>query len=367
MNNSRKTRIFLFNFNVGSGIENLGNTFCKMLREYEQEGGNIDIMEYKLQNPPCILIDALVKYKPDIIILNETYTRTIKAVYYYKKCFPNTKAILINHTLSHLRNLPIKDEKANELLSHDEIVTTNYFMINMVDKIINLNCYPDRNRHNYPDWLRKKTVDILFPIDYRIFKKTKPFENRKIDFFYFGNVSNHRLSKEFLKLFDDLEHDMVLHVYGKLAGDEDYNRLILTSDKIIYHGYVKQENLVDTLNDCRFLINARAYGEPFFMSMGEAIMCGCIPMVVNDRKKKWSNWIDHYNGCYLEYQSNESLLSAMRKFNERRNDTELLKLLDKTSSENAEEMKGRTDYERFKNLLISIVEGKTNQNAKCSL
>ena len=341
--------VFFYNLNVGSGIEKIGDTILDMLSGY-------DVIEYKMQNPACILIDELAKAKPDVIIINEFYPRLIHVAYFYKALFPETKVVLINHTLNVLRSLPLNvDGKRHfENVSKDGEVLINYAFRNKIDHVINLNWYP--YDVGLPDWLESKTTHILFPVRDTEFNITVPFNDREKDFLYFGNMLPHKLSLEFLKAL--AETDMVLDIYGKMFDRpelKEYNEVIEKSPNINYLGFCPSDKVQETMNNYRFFVSARDGHEPFMTVMAEVIMSGMIPLVANDRTKRGSEWIDHYVGCYLEYQSTAELLKAMKHYLRKKKDHQFIATLTKRSAANSAEMTERTSCEQFKKTLLEIV------------
>jgi len=345
----KSPKIFFYNLNVGSGIEKIGNIILGMLDGY-------NVTEYKMQNPPCILIDELAKVRPDVIIMNEFYPRLIHATYFYKSLFPETKIILVNHTLTMLRALPLDIDKERhfENVSKDGEVLINYAVRNKIDHIINLNWYP--YDVGLPDWLERKIKHILFPVKSSEFNIGIPFNQRRKDFLYFGNVLPHKLSLEFLDEFS--KTDMTLDIYGKVFDKpelEEYNRIIEKSQNINYLGFCPNDKVHEVMNSYRFFISARDGHEPFMTVMAEAIMSGMIPLIANDRTKRGAEWIDHYVGCYLEYQSLSELLEMMKYYLKKKGDNEFIITLTERASENSVEMTKRTSCEEFKVVLLNII------------
>lgn len=342
-------KVFFYNLNVGSGIEKIGNIVLEILQKY-------DVTEYKMQNPACILIDELAKVRPDVIVMNEFYPRLIHVAYFYKSLFPKTKLILINHTLSLLQSIPFDVDKQErfENVNKDGMVLLNYAFRNKIDHIINLNWYP--YDVGLPGWLEKKTRHVLFPVRSTEFNIKVPFADRRKDFLYFGNVLPHKLSLEFLRAF--AKTNMTLDIYGKVFDKPElkqYNELIEKTPNINYLGYCPTEKVGEVMNSYRFFISARGGHEPFMTVMAEAIMSGMIPLVANDRRKARSNWIDHYTGCYLEYQSVGELLKMMQYYLEQKGDTEFIAVLGERSTENSAEMTKRTSCEKLKGVLHELI------------
>lgn len=341
-------KIFFYNLNVGSGIEKIGNIILEMLDEF-------NVTEYKMQNPACILISELAKCHPDVIIMNEFYPRLIHTTYFYKALFPETKVILINHTLSLLQALPLDtnlDDVHPKHIDKDGKVLINYAFQNKIDHIINLNWYP--YDVGLPAWLERKVEHKLFPVRDSEFNITTPFRQREKDFLYFGNVLPHKLSLEFLKAF--AKTDMQLDIYGKMFEErKEYNKVIEGASNINYLGYCPSEKVGEVMNSYRFFISARDGHEPFMTAMAEVIMSGMIPLVANDRTKPNANWIDHYTGCYLEYQTVGDLLEMMGYYLERKNDSQFIATLEMRSYENSVEMTKRTSCEEFKKVLDNLI------------
>lgn len=342
-------KIFFYNLNVGSGIEKIGDTILGML-------GGYDVTEYKHQNPPCILIDGLAKVRPDVIIMNEFYPRLVHTAYFYKSLFPETKVILINHTLSILRAIPldVDRERHFENVSKDGEVLINYAFQKRIDHVINLNWYP--YDVGLPSWLESKTTHILFPVRDDEFNIITTFGNRSKDFLYFGNLLPHKLSLDFLKAFS--KTDMVLDIYGKMFDKpelKEYNEIIEKSPNINYLGFCPNDKIHEVMNDYRFFISARDGHEPFMTIMAEVIMSGMIPLVANDRNKRGSEWIDHYTECYLEYQSVSELLEMMKYYLTQKGDNEFIITLTERSTENSTEMTRRTSCKEFKKALLELL------------
>lgn len=342
-------KIYYFNLNVGSGIENIGNLIKGMLDGY-------DVVEYSYQNPPYLIIQDMVVHQPDVILLNEFYPRTICAAYYYKVTHPGTRIIFINHCLSTLQALPFDPKKGPKDIDHDRVVLINNFFRNEVEMIINLNWYP--YEVSLPDWLDRKVIHHLFPVDPNKFCVKTAWTNRTGDFLYFGNVLPHKLSLEFLEKFS--KTNIVLDVYGKVYPDrfKEYTEFFLAMKNINYQGFAAEEDIQKIMNDYRFFISARDGHEPFMGTMAEVIMSGMIPLVANDRTKPKADWIDHYTGCYLEYQTVDELLEAMQFYLMRKNDVQFTNILNQRSLDNAKEMSGRTSIGRFKELLRTVLSNE---------
>lgn len=330
-------RVFFFNFNVGSGIERAGNLIMSLLEGY-------DVVEYKSQNPPCIIIDSLQEAHPHVIIMNEYYPRTITAAYYYKKCNPEVKVVLLNHCYDRLVNLPLDPDMGDDILHRDGRVLVNYFFNNVVDAIITLNYHPEGRP--YPK--RLKVIDQLFPIDDK-FKITTRWKDRTKDFFYYGNLIPLKFSKEFAE-----KCDIPVDIIGK-PKDTEYFKTVMQNPSFHEQGFIPEEQLVDTLNQYRFLVVPHSGSEPFNLCIAEAIRCGCIVLLTNKREGPRADWIDWAKGCYVEYATIDDLLSGMHHYLERKDDKEFIEQLDRDSLRVSKDMTQRTSCEDFKNILDTII------------
>jgi hypothetical protein len=334
-------KVYIYSFNVGSGIERFGSLLTRMLDEY------IPIV-YKAQNPPCILINDLARHRPDYIIINEYYDRILKTVYFYKMMEPKTKIIFLNHCSQRLMGFP-KNINDPNICDHDGEVLLNYLFREHIDHIINLNVRnPD---YEYPDFFNCPITEQIFAVEDK-FDMIIPWEDRTNDFLYYGNIIPVKFKKEFI---DKCKFDVDLYGKMKDSSPEDYNKAIHDNKYLKYHGFIPEEKLVEKINQYRFLIVPHGSHEPFNLVIAEAIRCGCILLLVNDTSKQDSYWINWAEGCYIHYENVDELLESMKYYLDNKNDPEFIKVLSKRAKENSDEMKKRTSFQNFKDLLIDIL------------
>jgi glycosyltransferase involved in cell wall biosynthesis len=65
-------------------------------------------------------------------------------------------------------------------------------------------------------------------------------------------------------------------------------------------GYVNQSKVADVMNEYKFFVMPHDGPEPFNIAMLQAIKCGTIPLVVNDRSDRtslWLNWAKDLHFC----------------------------------------------------------------------
>ena len=329
-------KILLFNFTVGSAVEYIGNTFRKWLNEIP----NIDIVEIKEQNASVVNIDFIINAKPDIIILNDLLEeKTLDCVYYYKKCFPNTKVIVIYHSWRTIYNF---DEK------NADDFKRRYFN-NLVDDIICLNYIPE-NTNNTSD-LFKRVHNFYHPIDTMEYYSKIPWNKRDNLFGYFGNILPHKMSLEFIEKIQ--QTDIIVDCYGKILDWEEYkeyNNLVNNCKNIVFKGYINQEDMPDYINRYKYFVMAHDGYEPFNVTLLQCILCGTIPLVVNDRtsKKFDSTWIDWADNLYFGSNTVEEMI----------NNLEHIKTLDcnDISIQISNQAKLKFDYSKFKDFFIKTIE-----------
>ena len=336
--------IFYVNFSVGSGIERTGDRVLKMLENIGH------VTEYKLQNPPTIIIEEIIKAKPDVIVMNEFFTIVIIATSYYNKLYPSVNTILLNHVLSTLKGFPITEDTYQNL-NEDGALLINHFMNNEVDHIINLNWKPDDDM--IPERLERKLIRSIHPVDIEYFCIKVPFADREKDFMYYGNVSEHKLSSEFLNAINGT--NIHIDVYGNIIGDDEYTKLVNDNDNINYMGYIKEDELIDTINEYRFFINARSGPEPFMLTGPESILCGCIPMIYNGTNPDDSDWLTHMKDVILEYPTLEEMIGKMELYLTGKHDNGLINVLDETSRNNALIMKERVNPDNLEKILRKLI------------
>lgn len=345
-------KIYFYNLNVGSGIERAGNTFLGMLDKYHKRHSG-RVLEYKDQNPSAILVQDLIRYNPDVIVMNDYFSRLIEACYYYKLFKKNTKVILLNHCYDTLLHSP-------EAENRDQEVAVNYaFRGRTIDHIINLNYHPENKP--YPSHIREKTIDMCHTLRDDIWKCKVSFLKRKKDFLYAGNLLPHKFSQEFIDKFS--KTNMKIDIYGRIWDEldgkdmKDYNQKILKSKNFNYLGYCSPEKIIDIYNEYRFLVVPHDGREPFMFVLLEALKTGTIPLVVNDTRKSDSmgDWIAWADGLYWKHNSVDELLASMGWYLHNKNKTNVMKRLSKESELISQKINKRTNYEQFKKRFLEII------------
>jgi len=348
LNKIQNPKIYFYNLDVSSGIERAGNAFLGMLDEYKKKHPE-NIREYKKQNPCCILIEDLIEFDPDVIIMNEYYPRLIETCYYYKKFKKDTKIILLNHCYDNLIDLPISQRLS------DVDVTVNYAFRETIDHIINLNHHPQNKP--YPSFLKDKIIDMYFPLKDDKWENKVSFLDRKKDFLYIGNLLPHKFSSEFVDKFS--KSDMKIDIYGKMFREKkelkDYNNKILKSKNFNYLGYCSPEKVVDVYNKYRFLILPHHGYEPFSFVVLEALKTGTIPLIVEtmpDQRGDWMAWAD---GFYVKDNTVDELLKRMKLYLTDKHRINIMKELSKKSNFISKEINLRISYKKFREKFLQMI------------
>lgn len=341
--------------NSGSGVETSGHTMLSMLDDYKSEHPDKVITDNE-QNPACFALERMLSCMPDVIILNEIYHRIMIPAYYYKKIRPDTKLILLNHCCINLTNQARHAGWKKDVNNDDRILMEKCIMEEM-DHIINLNYHPPDTP--YSDKIDAPITDMLFPLRNK-FKITKPWSERSGDFFYYGGIIPLKFSEEFVDFIS--KSKMKITLYGrfieKLETDPNYVRYkekILSSENIDYRGYIPDDKLIETINNYRFFVTPHQGSEPFMLSLGEAMRCGCIPLVTNSRTRPTDNWIDWAKGCYLEYPDTNMLIDKMWHYCKNKSSGNFVRTLEQRSIEASQEMINRTSYDKFKEKFLKII------------
>ncbi len=345
----KEPRIYFYNWNVGSGIEAIGNSIAGMFTEYRKKHPE-KFCEYKMQNPPSILIKELAKFKPDIIIINDYFPRIIEASYYYKLVNKDTRIILLNHCYGNLLNLP--EPKKDEY--PDRRVAINYALQKKegIDYILNFNYHPSEEPYPYP--LGLKVRDMYFPLSDNIWNCRTPFSKRKKDFLYLGNLHPNKFSEEFIKKISNT--NLRVDVYGEFRGEEKYKQSILESKNLNFMGYYPHEKVPELFNQYKFLIiphKGRECFAPAGIVFLEAIKTGLIPLVVKNESDT-KGGVDRAawaRGLYYEFDSVDALLKKMSLLRKEKDKKEYEKMSKKISSV----AKKHLNYENFKEKLFELI------------
>ena len=328
--------ILYYNPDVGSGIEYVGNIIKSWIDEIQKP-----YIEVKDQDHPLHLIQHFIKNKPDIVIVNEEFDSICNALSYYKLFFPKTKIIYIYHVWQNIVYL-------YQHLQYDN--RHKQFLLELVDNIICVNYPPEDKR--IPIHIKRKMYTAFMPMDPDIYKIKTLWRKRKNMFMYLGNIMKHKMSEDFLQKIQST--DITIDCYGKMSSDPDYAELFNSCKNVVHKGYVSQEKVSDVMNEYKFFVMPHEGPEPFNIAMLQAIMCGTIPLIVNDRNASSASWIDWAKDLYYSNNNVDEFIENLTNVS-KEDDLSNAEII---SQQISEMVNFRFDYKKFKkdfqNILINI-------------
>lgn len=338
-------KVVYFNLNVGSAIEYSGNIIKSWLLEIP----NIELVEAKEQSNAIYHLNILRKENPDLIIINEYYRNVVEACTYYK-LLNNCKIIFIWHVWQSLTV-----EGYGAINNGDPVARYSDFIImkellERTDDIFCVNYCQDLSK--IPDFLRDKFLNFYYPTDDTIFNTSQPWIDRKKDFLYIGNILNHKLSINFIKKLKDT--NIKIDCYGKIFKENiEYNKEFGECSNLDYLGVVDQIDVPNILNQYKYLVMAHDGYEPFNWVLLQAMFCGTIPLVMNNRYGKFdSSWIDWANGLKFECNTTMELINNIIKITKENPD------MGDIAEQISIKAKEKFNYLRFKNKFQKTISSK---------
>ena len=308
-------KIFYFNPNVSSAIEQAGDIFLSWLNEI----GGIEVNNYKHQSQSYEAFKDLMEFKPDIIILNEKYQKTVEASMFYKLANPDVKILFICHVWRYLDikidDTNVTDQNIDKLYSD---IKFKRFMSFLVDDTVILNYAPENNLNALLNNTNKKVFNGYYPTNPDIFKNSVKWNERPNNFVYVGNLLPHKMSVDFIKKIKNT--DIKIDCYGSQDFDvrnpayKEYYDLIKSTPNLILKGYHPFDKISELFNDYKFFVLPHDGYEPFNWTLLQSIFCGTIPLVTNDTSSNrfdvsWINWAD---GMYLGTKTADDLILNMK-------------------------------------------------------
>jgi glycosyltransferase involved in cell wall biosynthesis len=275
-------KVFLINLNVGSGIETVGDTIKKWIQELP-----VELVEYKDQTKEGSTMSRLLKEHPDVIVINEIFPRIISPVLFYKLTFPNTKVIMFAHSQKYFIT-PNEPDNQHVLLTD---------LLKLTDVVYTL------------DASKEKILQIenlkFCPSDPEIFHNEIPWKDRPKFFCVMGGIYPLKVHPDFLNLAHCIpaEIDVYGEVSEKFTTPEYRMAFALAASKNLEHKKrIPQTEVGKILNQYKYIVFPHHGSETFCMMLQQAIMCGTIPIVLNDDSGKdfnpsWIEWTD--NMCYV--------------------------------------------------------------------
>lgn len=283
-------KIFYINLNVGSAIEYAGNIF----KEWLYQLPNSQVIEYKYQTLPHHTIETMTNIRPDLIVVNEFHPRIISAVASYKLMCPECRILFICHVWRDL------------VVSHDDCPEFHSYFLNKCDAVFCLNQMPENKANELPFHL----YNYYYPTDPHYFRNIIPFNDRTKEFCYIGNLLPHKFDAAFITAIHDYAWNISIDCYGRhfdtlegycAAEMELYNEAIDDCWQISHLGELNQYDVGKTFNEYKYFVLPHNGYEPFNFTLLQAVFCGTIPLVLNDRESETydGTWLDWAKGLYL--------------------------------------------------------------------
>jgi hypothetical protein len=317
MNKVKMEKIFYLNPNVGSGIEYAGNVFLTWLQDLP---GKYDLINYKYQNPSYLIFKDIIKEMPDIIILNEYYIQNVRAVLHYKMINKNVKVLYILHVWKYLIDIMDNSFVGRNNSYVREISDHNHFLVNSVDDILVLNYKPD---NIFPGIHNVRIKNGYMPTDPNVYKITCEWKKRKKKFMIAGNIIPLKISEEFIRKIS--ETNIEADCFGdynfdspeQFGATDEYYKILLRSKNLKLFGLYPQERMAYLFNEYKYLIIPHDGYETFNFTLLQAICCGTVPLVINDRTTKAFDytWIDWADQMYIGTNTVDSMIQILKKRN----------------------------------------------------
>lgn len=357
-------KILLFNLNVGSGVEYCGDIIKTWIPD------NFDFVEVKDQNADFAQI--LADNEPDIIILNDNMSHFCQHVFGYKSYHQSVKIILISHNWKEMMVDYIVPQYVKDIIQ----IADSIFIVNGKSKNLPL---PNES-----------IVESFYPPTLPEFTITTIWKDRPNLFCYIGNILPHKMSVEFVKKVKD--SGIVIDCFGlRWDGVGDQRGLIMTGklssmvgssrtiennfklspwafdDKVSmelyyegfdeaglnlqYMGSIPQDRVACVLNQYKYFVLPHDGFEGFNWTMLQAIFCGTIPLVVNDRNQRDFDptWIDWARGYYYGCHTVDEMINNLKLI--------IADNIDRSDLSNLLASKANEDfnYDKFKNRFIEVL------------
>ena len=350
----KQNKIFYINYDVGSGIEFCGDTIKPWITDFCKDN-NYAFYEHKSQGQGYEQFEILIKEKPTIIILNEYYDKSVESALFYKIVNPDTKLILISHVYAEL-DWAFNEDNDKNINTHESLARIRYRkFLSECDSIYVVNKRPN---NDFPKQIQHLIHNVYQPTNPQEFNVQVPWEERKNNFLYLGNLLPHKLATHFIRKLP--EYDVILDCVGNIShANESYITLIKAAERINYKGFIPQSEVGKELNQYKYFVLPHSGPEPFNMALLQAMFCGTIPLIVNacvnEEDKKWLNWA---SGLYFEFKTYHDLLQTMKdikQFEQQYNMKQMSEYITKESQK-------RFNYDKLKNTFISELNTLTKQH-----
>jgi hypothetical protein len=338
-------KVLFVNIDVGSGIWHVGETYKQWIKE--SIGDRAIYSEFNKQVSIEDFSYYLSKENPDIVIVNESFERTLIPIYFYKVY----RQLKIVHILHLWQYLFFFEDQPKSSYMHTSYINScdRVFITNLLPHYVKL---PDKYSIN-------KFYNTVHPVNHDEFKITKNWDERQNLFCYVGNIFPHKLSLEFIEKIKSTT--IQIDCYGKIEPineirrrcgyNEEYLDKFKSCKNLVYKGVVPPNEIPKIFNSYKYFVLPHAGHEPFNLCLLQAIYCGTIPLVVNDRTtdKYDYKWIDWARYLYFGANKVDDFISNLKGIIEDRPDYL------QTSIDLREEAINRFKYSEFKREFIGTI------------
>ena len=195
------------------------------------------------------------------------------------------------------------------------------FVIKMCSRYVDAVTAPSQFTLNHfinKGMFKKAKYSLCIPnaIDY-IYENTLKTINEKISrdrtiikYAYIGRFSKEKGIDWLIKVFNELEIDAELHLFGEGKLTSYSEKSIGIDNRIIKHGFVSQEELVEQLKNIDVVVAPSQWDEPFGRIILDGFKCGC-PVIVTKRGGMPEVVDNGINGLVVEDESDDSLKKAL--------------------------------------------------------
>jgi glycosyltransferase involved in cell wall biosynthesis len=337
-------KVAVVNLDVGSAIEYAG----EIIEDWTRELG-YNVKRYKLQTEGGDTMRWMKEFAPDLIVLNEDYNRPHVVAYLYRQMQEEwLPLIYINHCWDRIVDWAWQPGVGR----HEEIVRMWYeHTLDSADYIFCLNQKPDYAE--WPDRVASKISNRYYPTDSDVFKVTRPWTDRTMQFCYIGNILPHKLSQEFLEKI--VHTGIPVDCFGRDVSEGEYKKAFdnaVANHSVRYKGLIPQELIPEIMNRYQYLVLPHNGYEPFNWVLKQCMHCGTIPLIVNDRdsKRYEGRWLDWASGLYMGCPTVDDFLHNLDKIRHEVPDHSNL------SEKISKEVRRRFPYHEFKEEYQNKVE-----------
>jgi glycosyltransferase involved in cell wall biosynthesis len=167
-----------------------------------------------------------------------------------------------------------------------------------------------------------------------------------------------KISESFIRLLPS-NPDIKIDFYGILneTGFLEKDCIDIIKNSGNYFGSQPQETIPDILNQYKYFVLPHGrMPEIFNITLLQAINCGTIPLLMNDRNSDFDyTWADWANEFVIPFNKENYMLSAMRQLQEENHDYTYL------SKDISSNIQDKFSYWKFKNAFHNLVKGYINE------